>query len=119
MSVGLDLAHLRSVRRHLRSWLEAGGVLGQTRDDIILAAHEAVANAIEHATLATNVTIQGRRDANSVVVLVENRGKWRPPPSDDETRGRGLAVIREAMSSLEIDARRGRTVVRMRKQLEG
>jgi len=119
MSVALDLAHLRGVRRNLRSWLEDVEIPAEERDDIILATHEAVVNAIEHADLASEVMVHGKRHPHSVVIVVSNRGQWESRPRGDDARGRGLAMIRGVMSSVDIQARRGRTVIRMRKDLAG
>lgn len=86
-------------------------------DDIILATHEAAANAIEHAQMGTEVTIRGVRDEGKVVIVVANSGKWKKPRSMEEMRGRGLILMKQLMSDLEIQAKSQRTVVRMKKDL--
>jgi hypothetical protein len=44
-------------------------------------------------------------------------GKWAEPRSLDEAQGRGLTLIKQLMSELEIQVKSQRTVVRMRKDL--
>ena len=89
----------------------------EVRDDVILATHEAAANAIEHAELGSEVTVKGVQDEGSVLVIVTNNGVWKRPRSSDEMRGRGLALMQALMSELEVQVRNRRTVLRMRKHL--
>ena len=115
--LSLDLSLLRGLRRDLAAWLMQVQVNGRVSDDIILAAHEATANAIEHAHLGTEVTVRGVRDEGKVVIVVTNSGAWKKPRSMDEMRGRGLALMKQLMSDLEIQTKSQRTVIRMRKDL--
>ena len=116
-NLSLDLFLLRGLRRELAAWLARIRVKGDVRDEIILATHEAAANAIEHARRGSEVTVRGVRDADKVIIVVANSGTWNEPRSSDESRGRGLALIKEVMSDLEIHVKSQRTVVRMRKDL--
>jgi len=117
MSLALDLFLLRGLRRELAAWLARTRVIGEAREEIILATHEAAANAIEHARSGSEVTVRGVRDASKVVVVVTNSGRWKEPRPFDEKRGRGLTLMRRLMSDLEIQVRSQRTTVRMRKDL--
>jgi len=116
-SLALDLFLLRGLRRDLAAWLARMRVAGEVRDAIILATHEATANAIEHARLGSEVTLRAVRDADKVIIVVTNAGEWKEPRSSDERRGRGLTMITRLMSDLEIQVKSHRTVVRMRKDL--
>lgn len=116
-SLPLDLFLLRGLRRDLAAWLARIRVVGEMRDEIILATHEAAANAIEHARRGSEVTLRGVRDADKVIIVVTNCGEWKEPRSPDERRGRGLALIKQLMSDLEVQVKSQRTVVRMRKDL--
>jgi anti-sigma regulatory factor (Ser/Thr protein kinase) len=87
------------------------------RDAVVLAVHEAAANAIEHA--GATVTIRGARDEDRLIVVVSNEGRWTgSTPTDDLARGRGLTIMDGLMSKLEISRGAGRTTVRMRLDLE-
>ena len=116
-SLSLDLFLLRGLRRELAAWLAATQVTGDVRDEIILATHEAAANAIEHAQKGSKVTVRGVRDADKVIIVVANSGEWKAPRSLDEMRGRGLILMKQLMSDLEVQVKSRRTVVRMRKDL--
>jgi anti-sigma regulatory factor (Ser/Thr protein kinase) len=105
------------LRRELGVWLEHVGVPDEIRDDVILATHEAAANAIEHAELGTEIRVSGVLDDDKLLVIVTNSGVWKRPRSDDEMRGRGLTIMKALMSDLEIQVRDRRTVLRMRRVL--
>jgi anti-sigma regulatory factor (Ser/Thr protein kinase) len=89
----------------------------EIHDDVVLATHEAAANAIEHAQLGTEITVRGVHDENKLLVIVTNSGVWKRPRSSDEMRGRGLALMQALMSEVEVQVRNRRTVLRMRKDL--
>jgi len=117
VTLSLDLFLLRGLRRELREWLLRNHVAEDSRDEIILATHEAAANAIEHAQIGSEVTIRGVRKLSKVVIVVTNTGEWARPRSPDEARGRGLDLMKQLMTDLEIQAKPQRTVVRMWKDL--
>jgi anti-sigma regulatory factor (Ser/Thr protein kinase) len=111
-----DLHRLRGLRRELRTWLERIDVHPAQRDAVVLAVHEAAANAIEHA--GAKVTVRGARDQDRLIVVVSNDGRWSgSSPTDDLARGRGLTIMEGLMSKLEISRAAGRTTVRMRLDL--
>ena len=116
-SLSLDLFLLRGLRRELAAWLASVHVVGDVRDEIILATHEAAANAIEHARAGSEVTVRGVRDTDKVIIVVTNSGGWKPARSLEEMRGRGLILMKQLMSDLEVQVKSRRTVVRMRKDL--
>ena len=116
-SLPLDLSHLSSLRRQLSEWLGGVQVSDDVADEVLLATHEAAANAIEHAEPATLVTIKAVRPDDKLMVIVTNSGAWSQPRSVNEMRGRGLILMRTVMSKVEIRVHSGRTTVRMRKDL--
>src|SRR5687768_8642435 len=116
-NLSLDLFLLRGLRSELAAWLARIQVAGDVRDEIILATHEAAANAIEHARRGSEVAVRAVRDADKVIIVVTNSGRWKEPRSLDEMRGRGLTLMKQLMSDLEIQVKSQRTVVRMRKDL--
>jgi len=92
-------------RTALRRFL-ATTPLGERRSfDAVVAAGEAVANAIEHAyDRRPNQTFVLRAvwEHETCTILVEDGGAWNDiqPPM---TRGRGIAMMRELCDTLEID----------------
>lgn len=116
-SLGLDLSLLRGLRRALHSWLVDVGVDERAADDIVLATHEAAANAIEHAVLGTEVTVRGARDEDRLIVVVTNACAWKRSRSTPESRGRGLLLMESLMTKVEIQTRSKVTTLRMRKDL--
>jgi anti-sigma regulatory factor (Ser/Thr protein kinase) len=108
-----DPGLLREFRQQLLAWLEAAAVAERARNAILLAAHEAAANAIEHA--AAPVTVIGRVEADVILIEVTSAGRWRAPAQGiPDERGRGLALMRGLLSDVEILAEKERTIVRMR-----
>jgi serine/threonine-protein kinase RsbW len=112
--VDADGRSLVEARDVLTRWASAAGMPAELRDDMVLAAYEAMANAAEHGYRGQGgvIEVHANRTDDSVVVTVADRGEWRPPPADNGFRGRGLRLI-EALSqrSAVIPARTGTTVV--------
>ena len=106
----LDIAQLATLRRSLAGWLARADVEPNAADAVILATHEAVANAMEHALSAVVVT--GSRDHDRVTVVVRNSGGWKES-NREESRGRGLILMGVLMSQVEIASRSDGSVVRM------
>ena len=116
-TLALDLFLLRRLRRELAAWLARVEVPDDIGVEVILATHEAAANAIEHARLGTEITVRGARADTKVLIVVANHGRWGKTRSVDEMRGRGLILMEQLMSDVEIQAKSQRTVIRMRKDL--
>jgi anti-sigma regulatory factor (Ser/Thr protein kinase) len=89
--------------------------LDAQREDVVLATHEAVANALEHADDSSQVTVRGLVDGRVLVLCVENSGPWRV--HEERGRGRGLMLMKALMTELDIRTDAEHTVVRMRKDL--
>ena len=108
-----DLSQLAAFRRSIGSWLDAADINGETRNDIVLATHEAVANAMEHALEEGPVEVRGEIGEAAITISVSNAGEWRTPHST-EARGRGLAVIRALVTNVQFDAGPNVSVVMQR-----
>ncbi len=107
-----DLARLRGLRDQLGTWLDSVGASGEQRDAVVLAIHEAAANAIEHAN--GQVTVRGARDRDRLLLVVSNTGPWDGPRPSAVGRGGGLTLMHALMSNIEIHTQAERTTVRMR-----
>ncbi|MEX2289458.1 MAG: SpoIIE family protein phosphatase [Mycobacteriales bacterium] len=112
-----DLTGLSAIRQELAAWLAERGLDGQTADDLVLAASEAMANAAEHGSgrrseesVALSAELEQRPDhQDQVVVTVRDRGRWRTGPASHE-RGRGLMIMR-ALVDVAVQEGDGTTVV--------
>lgn len=106
-----DPTQLRGLRHSLAAWLENEAVSAASRDPIVIATHEAAANAIKHGELDLPVTVTATHDpGDNLTVVVRNEPKWRE--SEPEFGRRGLSMMRELMSEV-----RSTTTVRMRSDL--
>jgi anti-sigma regulatory factor (Ser/Thr protein kinase) len=108
-----DPGLLRGFRRQLVAWLEGASLDQQTRDAIVLAAHEATANAIEHGVAP--VSVVGRMEPEVILIEVISAGRWAAHPGmRSDERGRGLSLMRGLLSDVQILAEEERTIVRLR-----
>ena len=109
------------MRTSLRSWLAAAGVVPAEVEDIVLAAWEACANAVEHAQEPARETfdLEAVRDRLGTIRLsIRDSGRWKPTLNDDGTdRGLGLVLIRSLMHHVEVTPSDTGTLVEMKRQL--
>jgi PAS domain-containing protein/anti-sigma regulatory factor (Ser/Thr protein kinase) len=112
-----DPAELRPLRSALMRWLRVGGVPDKVADDVVLAVHEAAANAVEHAYAdapPNGVSISVSRAFDGAVVSeVRDRGRWSDRASAP-TRGRGLPLMSALMDDVTIDHAPDGTTVTLR-----
>jgi serine/threonine-protein kinase RsbW len=106
-------AQLSRVRARIAAWAGAAGLVEDTVDDLVLATHEALANVADHAYP------DAERRGGEVVVVVSDRGQWRPPATDPGWRGRGLVIIRGLAEHVELHRGPTGTAVEMRWALPG
>jgi serine/threonine-protein kinase RsbW len=111
-----ELRSLPAARKLFRSWLDAVGA--EDADDVVLAVHEAVANAVEHAGLSASevITVEAEVIDDVLRVLVRDSGRWRQPPVDG-TRGRGLVIMRTVMDRVQFEHLREGTSIEMSRRL--
>jgi serine phosphatase RsbU (regulator of sigma subunit)/anti-sigma regulatory factor (Ser/Thr protein kinase)/CHASE1-domain containing sensor protein len=114
---------LTGVRRELRTWLRNAGVPERAVADVVLACGEALANAVEHAhhedPEAGSVVLEARyHPPGEIVARIRDDGRWRSWTSEDD-RGRGLAVMRSLMGSVDVAVGGDGTVVTLRYRVDG
>jgi serine/threonine-protein kinase RsbW len=112
-----DARRLRAIRRALRGWLGTCALSDDRIDDVVLAVDEAVANAVEHAYgpgETGTVELVLWTEPSSLNIEVIDHGTWRPPPTDDAFRGRGIQLMHHLIDSVAIhfDARGTRVLMR-------
>lgn len=107
-------AALFGFRQELRDWLQALPLAPRVRDALVLAAHEAVANGIEHGN-GSPVRVEGNSNGRELVIDVTTKGSWAPSEQDDPLaeRGRGMTLIR-ALTEFELLVGDGHVTIRLR-----
>lgn len=102
------------LRRELRTWLDVDVEI-DIAEDLVLAVYEALANVVEHAYRERQgpMTMTVRRNAESVVVSVTDRGTWRDGPSG-QFRGRGIPLMHKLADETNLDHSSAGTSVRLR-----
>ena len=125
-----DPSCLSFLRAELRRWLAAAGIGSREASDVMIAAGEATANAVEHATVGrpadaapVQITLTARADHATMRLTVTDTGSWRPPPADREepapgTRGHGVIFMHALMNEVTIDPAVHGTTVTLTKDLE-
>ncbi len=107
---------LASMRALLRRWLRQTDGDEEDVAEILIAAGEAAANAIEHGGNDAPFEVAGVVDGDEVNITVSDRGSWREK-SPDRGGGRGLVLIRELMDEVEVTRAEEGTTVRMKRRL--
>jgi anti-sigma regulatory factor (Ser/Thr protein kinase) len=105
------------LRRLLRRWLRERGASQDETDELILAAAEASANAIEHAYPPEPhpFRVEARAEAGRVTLTVRDWGKWRAPRG--EFRGRGMVLMEGLTDSVEVVPSDSGTTVTLTKRI--
>ncbi len=109
---------LASMRRAMAQWLRLSGASEAEVYETLVASGEACANAVAHANSAVSDSpfeVQADRDGPQIQIVVRDSGSWRPP--GEESRGRGLPLMRELMDEVKIEPGPGGTTVTMRRRL--
>jgi serine phosphatase RsbU (regulator of sigma subunit)/anti-sigma regulatory factor (Ser/Thr protein kinase) len=110
-------------RGFLDDWLRHQPVDDQERADLLLVASELCSNAVRHASgAAASVCLRAWAEGDALVLEVEDDGgkPFTLPklhdeevPDRDLERGRGLYLVRALADEITVDARDGRTTVRV------
>ena len=110
-----DAKELAAMRSELRAWLDRSGLPSDTKEDVVLACTEAAANAIEHAYIGRDgdIRVIGESENGWLKIEVSDDGRWRDPRPDD-SRGRGLELVRSLIGDIDVERGERGTTVRMR-----
>jgi anti-sigma regulatory factor (Ser/Thr protein kinase) len=101
-TIAPDVAQLAPLRRALASWLELAGVADPPRADLVLAAHEAAANAMEHGNPEQSFEVTGTIVDHVLTMEISDTGRWEGLRRGSVDRGRGLTLIEALVTSMEI-----------------
>jgi anti-sigma regulatory factor (Ser/Thr protein kinase) len=109
---------LASMRRHLRTWLAPLELDAQETMDVLVAAGEACANAIEHPLdpFMPTVRIEARLDDGELELRIRDAGGWREPRHRPE-RGLGMPLMERLMDEVAVIPSPAGTEVRLRRRL--
>lgn len=99
-------SHLAHSRSALRSWLTRARVGPDQAHDMLVAAGEAVANAIEHGHRHSphgRISLRATVLVDEVQLTVTDTGSWKiPQPAANPHRGRGITLMRALMHDVSI-----------------
>ena len=112
-----NVDQLAGSRAALRSWLTRAQVTPVQAHDVLIAAGEAVANAIEHGHRDRPdgmIRLRATALADEVRVTIVDTGAWKPPqPAANADRGRGITLMRALMHDVAIDPESSGTTVHL------
>jgi anti-sigma regulatory factor (Ser/Thr protein kinase) len=96
---------LRALRCDLRGWLGRVGFEHEQVEDVVLAVHEAAANAVEHAYVDGErqpIYVDGEVDRGILRIMVRDCGTWRQPWGG-QNRGRGIGLMSQLVEVSSIE----------------
>jgi serine phosphatase RsbU (regulator of sigma subunit)/anti-sigma regulatory factor (Ser/Thr protein kinase) len=116
-----ESTRLAPVRTALRGWLARSGVDPHTAQNVLVAAGEACANAIEHGHRHAppgRIRLLAAATADSLHLTVTDSGRWKTPqPAVNNHRGRGLMLIRALMNEVTVTTGTTGTIIGMRTRI--
>ena len=108
---------LTPVRAALRAWLGGCGLSRRMVQDVLVAAGEACANAIEHGhrdAPGQPIRLRAEATVTRLRLTVADSGRWRPArPAADPLRGHGIALMRALTEQITIEPTATGTTVDM------
>jgi GAF domain-containing protein/anti-sigma regulatory factor (Ser/Thr protein kinase) len=118
LTVRSDEGSLHLIRDAIRTWLEGTELERVDAEDVLLAAWETCANAIEHAEnpFDDTVRIRATLDGSSIRIVVEDSGRFVQTGARPD-RGLGLRLAERLSSAMDITMTQDGTTVALEKQL--
>ncbi|MET9368825.1 SpoIIE family protein phosphatase [Streptomyces griseoflavus] len=117
MAFPAESAQLAPVRKALRDWLGQCELPRHTVQNVLVAAGEACANAIEHGhrdAPGDPVRLRAEARAGDLRLTVADSGRWKTPqPGAGTHRGRGVALMHALMQRVTITSGATGTTVDM------
>nr|WP_242514104.1 SpoIIE family protein phosphatase [Streptomyces leeuwenhoekii] len=106
MAFRAESSQLAHVRQTLRSWLNQCQLPPQMVQNVLVAAGEACANAIEHGhrdTPGDTVHLRAEAFVDDLRLTIADTGRWKTPqPDRNGHRGRGMTLMRALMQNVTI-----------------
>jgi len=118
LALPADRSALEGLRHDLRTWLDLAAIPEGDAHDIVLAAWEACANAIEHPQRSKDgmVHLVASLSGDIVRVDVRDSGRWKDAQARPD-RGLGLRLMQSLMTTMEIRQTEDGTLVVMERLL--
>jgi anti-sigma regulatory factor (Ser/Thr protein kinase) len=109
---------ISAMRHRLSAWLAQQPLTPTQARDVLTAVGEAYTNAVDHAygraLTKPLARVEAARLDDGLLFTVTDTGRWRPSPRVDS---RGLMIMHDLMSAVEIDRRPDGTTVSLRYDL--
>jgi anti-sigma regulatory factor (Ser/Thr protein kinase) len=107
------------LRERLGLWLEEARATTTETSEILLAATEAFANAIEHPQQRTShlVEVMGAITDHTVTISIRDYGSWETEVTRKEDGGMGLVLMEDLMDDVRVECLQAGTTVTMRRRL--
>lgn len=119
VEVPADPHLLPDLRDRLTGWLGSAGTSTELTDRIVLAANEAVTNAVAHAydgVPAGIVRVTADRDEETITIKIADEGRWRPARPGGRG-GRGVLIMQECVDRVFIDKGSHGTTVKLQAEI--
>jgi GAF domain-containing protein/anti-sigma regulatory factor (Ser/Thr protein kinase) len=118
LTLAAEPGSLATMRRGLQNWLRRRGVDEQIAYDVLVAAGEAGANAIEHAYGPGGAEFRFAAELvdGVLTITVWDQGRWRP--ARGAHRGRGIGMMQQLMDDVKVHSDEGGTSVTMHRKVE-
>lgn len=106
------------LRRKLEEWLEELNVPDSDRFDVLLAASEAFANAVEHPLrpAAAVVDVDAEILDGTLELTIRDYGVWRGGKEREEG-GLGFPIMRSVMQGVDVDAHSEGSTITLRRRV--
>ncbi|WP_431989814.1 SpoIIE family protein phosphatase [Streptomyces albogriseolus] len=116
-----ESSQLAPVRKALRSWLARCELPPNAVQNVLVAAGEACANAIEHGhrhAPGEGVRLRAVALVDTLRVTVADSGRWKDPhPGANTHRGRGVSLMRAMMQQVTVSPGPSGTTVDMQMRI--
>ena len=117
-AVAPDPGELAGARERLRAWLAEVGVNGSVADDLVLAADEALTNAIRHSGTERDAEVELVRVDGTVRITVRDFGRWSEGAGDPD-HGRGLVLVDALTDDYELTRDAEGTTLTLNRRVNG
>lgn len=109
-----------ALRGAFRRWVDSF-LDEDAADDLTLAVYEALANAVDHAFTGNRVPgvvrLRAHVTGGEIIITVSDNGRWRSRTDSGGYRGRGLALIHQLATEVQVAPSPYGTTVCLRHQL--